>query len=306
MRKLVLIGVLVMAATATVAAEQKLGEAFKDCPTCPEMVVLPQGKTWLGAEPWDQDMKTSWGKLREVTIGYSLAIARHEVTRAQYREFVAATKYKSPTTSCNTWGFNRILGQTEGYTWDHPGQPQREDSPVVCVSWEDATAFTKWLAKKTGKPYRLLSSTEFEYATRAGTRGPWFWGSDNAKACEFANVADDTYRRLYSYGPVFNCNDGWERVAPVGSFKPNPWGLHDMLGNAWEWSEDCFHADMSNVPTDGRAWMAEDNGDCKARTPRGGAWASGTDWLKAISQSRDPIEYHSQLLGFRVALTLPN
>ncbi|MDX2141795.1 MAG: SUMF1/EgtB/PvdO family nonheme iron enzyme [Rhodospirillaceae bacterium] len=270
------------------AAQPQSGETFKDCETCPEMMVLPTGKAWLGAEPWDQDMKPTWAPLREVTINYAFAVAKLEITRAQYREFVKATKYESKTTSCNTWGFNRILGQTEGYAWDNPGQPQRDDAPVVCVSWQDATAFVNWLAKKTKKPYRLLSSTEFEYATRAGTRGPWFWGPDNAKACEFANVADDTYRRLYSYGPVFACNDNWERLAPVGSFKANPWGLHDMLGNAWEWTEDCFHADMSRIPTDGRAWGPEDGGDCAARTPRGGAWASGTDWLKAIQPKPGP------------------
>lgn len=304
MRAFVLLSLVLTLAGDANAAEQKAGDTFKDCETCPEMVVIPRGKAMLGAEPWDQDMKAGWGHLREVSISYSFAVAKTETTRALYRQFVKETKYASPTTSCNTWGFNKILGQTEGYTWDNPGQAQRDDAPVVCVGWEDATAFVKWLGKKTGKPYRLLSSTEFEYATRAGTRGPWFWGPDNTKACEYANVGDDTYRRLYSYGPVFACNDNWERLAPVGSFKPNAWGLHDMLGNAWEWSEDCFHADMSNVPTDGRAWMAEDGGDCTARTPRGGAWASGTDWLKAISQSKDPAVYHSQLLGFRVAQTL--
>ena len=295
---------VVIVLTTTVNAQSRPSETFKDCETCPEMVVLPIGKAVLGGESWDQDMRKSWGLLREVTIAYRIAVAKTEITRAQYREFITATKYASPTTSCNTWGFNRILGQTEGYSWDNPGQPQREDAPVVCVSWEDATEFVKWLATKTGKPYRLLSSTEFEYATHAGTRGPWFWGTDNAKACEFANVADDTYRRLYSYGPVFACNDGWERLAPVASFKANPFGLHDMLGNAWEWTDDCYHEDMSNVPKDGRAWLGEEGGNCKARTPRGGAWASGTDWLKAVSQSADLASYHSQLLGFRVALTL--
>jgi formylglycine-generating enzyme required for sulfatase activity len=289
---------------AIAGAQPRPGETFKDCDTCPEMVAVPGGKAVLGGEPWDQDMRASWGRLREVTIAYSFAVAKTEVTRAQYREFVRATKYASPTTSCNTWGFTRILGQTEGYTWDNPGHPQREDAPVVCVSWEDATAFAQWLAAKTGKPYRLLSSTEFEYATRAGTRGPWFWGPDNAKACEHANVADDTYRRLYTYGPVFACNDNWERLAPVASFKPNPFGLHDMLGNAWEWTDDCYHESMAGAPIDGRPWLAEDGGNCRARTPRGGAWASGTDWLKAGSQSADLANYHSQLLGFRVALTL--
>jgi len=299
------LGVLMLLAV-TASAQSRLGPArtFKDCDTCPEMVVVPSGTAVLGGEAWDQDARASWGRTRNATISYSLAVARTEVTRAQYREFVDATKYVSPTTSCNTWGFARILGQTEGYTWDHPGQPQREDAPVVCVSWEDATAFAKWLAARTGKPYRLLSSTEFEYAGRAGTRGPWFWGPDGARACEFANVADDTYRRLYTYGPVFACNDNWERLAPVASFKPNPWGLHDMLGNAWEWTDDCHHAEMARVPADGRPWLDEDGGNCKVRTPRGGAWASGTDWLKAESQSADPANYHSQLLGFRVALTL--
>lgn len=278
--------------------------SFKDCDTCPDMIVVPSGKAVLGGEPWDQDMKPTWGKTRDVTIAYEFAIARTEVTRAQYRTFVRETGYVSPTTSCNTWGFNRILGQTEGYTWDNSGYAQREDHPVVCVSWRDATAFTAWLAGKTGKPYRLLSSTEFEYAARAGTRGPWFWGSDSAKACDYANVADDNWRRLYSFGPPFACNDGWERTAPVATYKPNPWGLHDMLGNAWEWTEDCFHERLDQMPTDGSAWREANGGDCSARTPRGGAWASGTDWLKAVSQSRDPAEYHSQLLGFRVAMTV--
>ncbi len=286
------------------AQDSNAPKSFKDCPTCPEMIAVPSGKAILGGEPWDQDMKATWGQTREVNIRYTFAVARAEVTRAQYREFVRDTGYVSPTTSCNTWGFNRILGQTEGYTWDNPGYAQREDHPVVCVSWQDATAYTAWLATKTGKPYRLLSSTEFEYATRAGTRGPWFWGTDNTKACEYANVADDNWRRLYSFGPPFACNDSWERTAPVASFKPNPWGLHDMLGNAWEWTEDCFHGSLDRMPRDGSAWRDADGGDCTARTPRGGAWASGTDWLKAVSQSRDPATYHSQLLGFRVALTI--
>jgi formylglycine-generating enzyme required for sulfatase activity len=242
--------------------------------------------------------------VRTVKIAAPFAVARTETTRAQYRAFVQATGYASRTTACNTWGLNRILGFVEGETWDNPGYPQREDHPVVCVSWEDATAYAAWLAKATGKPYRLLSSTEFEYAARGGTRGPWFWGTDNALACQYANVADGVYRRLYSYGPVFNCDDGWERTAPVASFKPNPFGLYDMIGNAWEWTEDCFHVEMARVPTDGRAWRGEDGGDCAFRTPRGGAWASGTDWAKATAQSKDPADYHSQLLGFRVGIAV--
>jgi formylglycine-generating enzyme required for sulfatase activity len=298
-----IVALIVLTAVAN-AADPATLNSFKDCETCPEMIVVPSGKAILGGEPWDQDMKASWGPTREVEIRYRLAMAKTEVTRAQYRRFVAETGYVSATTSCNTWGYNRILGQTEGYTWDDPGYAQREDHPVVCVSWQDATAFVAWLAAKTGKPYRLPSSTEFEYTARAGTRGPWFWGPDGTKACDYANVADDNWRRLYSFGPPFACNDQWERTSPVGSYKPNPWGLHDMLGNAWEWTEDCFHETFKGVPTDGSAWREAGGGDCTARTPRGASWASGTDWMKAVSQSRDPEAYHSQLLGFRVALTV--
>ena len=104
--------------------------------------------------------------------------------------------------------------------------------------------------------------------------------------------------------PVFNCNDGYERTAPVGTFQANPWGLHDMLGNAWEWTDDCVHSDPTHAPRDGRAWLEENGGDCERRVPRGGSWVSGTDWVRAAAQAADGANYHSQLLGFRVAVSL--
>jgi formylglycine-generating enzyme required for sulfatase activity len=295
---------LVVALLTLCGAAPRAQDVIQDCAACPPMVVVPAGTAVLGAEPWEQDRRATEASVRTVKITAPFAVARTEITRAQYRAFVQATGYVSKTTACNTWGFNRIIGFVEGATWQAPGFPQREDHPVVCVSWEDATAYAAWLAQTTGKPYRLLSSTEFEYAARGGTRGPWFWGTDNTQACQYANIGDAVYRRLYSYGPVFNCDDGWERTAPVASYKPNPFGLYDMIGNAWEWTDDCFHAELARIPTDGRAWREEDGGDCAFRTARGGAWASGTDWAKASSQSKDPTGYQSQLLGFRVALTL--
>ncbi|MEQ8509178.1 MAG: SUMF1/EgtB/PvdO family nonheme iron enzyme [Rhodospirillaceae bacterium] len=308
LRLLIALLILGPAIPSIPAAAAESGETFSDCTHCPPMVTLPKGKAILGSEPWSANRKSGDGPIREVEINYTLAVGKHEVTRGQYRAFVDATgyatSYEEGRVGCNTWTHDRILGFVRDHTWDAPGYDQREDHPVVCVNWADATAYAAWLAETTGKPYRLLSSTEFEYATRAGTRGPWFWGTANADACTYANVADSTFRRLYDYAPVFACEDHFERTSPVGAFEPNPWGLHDMLGNAWEWTDDCAHDDMNKVPTDGRAWRGEDNGNCERRVPRGGSWVSGTDWVRAAAQAGDWALYHSQLLGFRVALTV--
>ncbi|MEO0575430.1 MAG: SUMF1/EgtB/PvdO family nonheme iron enzyme [Pseudomonadota bacterium] len=290
---------------APYAEESLNGNAVTHCEGCPEMVALPAGSAMLGVEPFEANKKRGDMPLRNVTISYRFAVARTEITRAQFRLFVEDSGYELARNGCNTWSNNRILGYVREHTWDRPGYPQNEQHPVVCVSHVDATAYAAWLTKRTGQPYRLLSSTEFEYATRAGTRGPWFWGSANADACEYANVADAVFRVNFGLSPVFNCDDGYEYTAPVGSFKANAWGLHDMLGNAWEWTDDCFHPDPANVPVDGSAWLAEDGGECQRRTPRGGSWVSGTDWVRAAAQSIDREAYHSQLLGFRVGLTLP-
>ncbi len=268
------------------------------------MIELPSGKAMLGAEPYEANRKRGDMDLREVTFDYRLAVARTETTRGQYRAFMAETGHKMAEEGCNTWSTYRIMGYDRANSWESAGYPQNDSHPVVCVSHVDATAYTHWLAAKTGKPYRLLSSAEYEYATRAGTRGPWFWGTANRDACTYANVADRNLRRTHTFAPTFDCDDGYERTAPVAKYKPNPWGLYDMLGNVWEWTDDCLHRDASNAPLDGSAWLAEDNGECDRRVPRGASWVSGTDWTRAAAQAGDYAIYHSQLLGFRVALTV--
>ena len=203
-------------ATQTVA--QSAGEVFQDCGRCPEMVVIPPGTAILGSEPWIANRKLRDAPIRKVEITYSFAVSKNEITRAQYRQIVEATgfetHYEPPRVGCNTWNYDGLLGYVLDHTWEAPGFDQAEDHPVVCVSWADARAYAAWLADLTGKPYRLLSSTEFEYALRAGTRGPWYWGSDNAEACKHANSADSTYRRLYDFGPVFDFEDGLKALRP--------------------------------------------------------------------------------------------
>lgn len=295
------IGLMAVSSAAGAAAA---GNTFQDCDDCPEMVALPSGEARLGAEPHEANTKPGDMPLRTVTIAYTFAVAKTEITRGQFRAFVDETGYSTAGDGCNTWSHNRILGYVKNHRWDNPGYPQNERHPVVCVSHIDASAYTGWLAGRTGRAYRLLSSTEFEYATRAGTRGPWFWGTSNADACTYANVADAVFRRNFHYAPVFNCDDGYEYTAPAASYEPNLWGLYDMLGNAWEWTDDCLHRSAAGVPTDGRPWLEENDGECDRRTPRGGSWVSGTDWVRAAAQAGDKAEYHSQLLGFRVAVTI--
>ena len=293
-----------LAASTVPASAQETSGSFLDCENCPTMIVVPSGEAMIGAEPFEANQKRGDIPVRKVRIGYKLAVGKTEVTRGQYRAFMEESGHVMATDGCNTWGRSRIMGYVPNHNWDNPGFPQNDSHPVVCVSHVDATAYVRWLATKTGRPYRLLSSTEFEYATRAGSRGPWFWGTSQREACKYANVADDVFRRNFDHAPVFKCDDGYEHTSPVASFEANPWGLHDMLGNVYEWTDDCLHRDRSGVPTDGRAWLEENDGECERRVPRGGSWVSGTDWVRAAAQAADPAIYHSQLLGFRVAMTV--
>lgn len=281
----------------TALAETSL-KTFKDCDTCPEMVVIPPGEGVVGSSPDTIDRVAQEGPVRRVKIARAYAIGRLEITRAQYAEFVASTNRPTPP-GCNFWDGH--FGYVDEHNWKTPGYVQRPNHPVVCVSYEDAVAFTAWLSEKTGRAYRLPSSVEWEYAARAGASTPFFWGTSSQEACKFANVGDNTLKRRWPERQEFNCDDGYEVTSPVGSFQPNAWGLYDTLGNAWEWSEDCFHEKFDGAPTDGSAWREAGGGDCAFRTPRGGSWISGPQWTKLASQSKDPAGYRSFLLGFRVA-----
>ena len=280
------------------------GSTFKDCETCPDMVVIPKGKATLGSEPWEQGHLPVEGLVREVTIDYALAVSKYETTRTQFAEFITETGYEPVDNSqCFSWNYSRYLGFVEWHAWDSPGIYQEPTHPVICVSWQDGTAFADWLSKKTGREYRLPSTTESEYATRAGTRGPWFWGPNSFEACDYANVADNSFRQVYKFDAPFDCDDGYQNTAPVGTFKPNAWGLHDMLGNVWEWTSDCGHSAIINPPSDGSAWTGGD-ADCSMRTLRSGSWVTGTSQVRASAQYYFADVYHSQIAGFRVVTVM--
>ncbi len=284
---------------------------FQDCQDCPVMVLIPAGKALLGASIDMVDRKATERARREATLATGFALAQHEVTRAQYAAFVAATRYaparettrgKPAPLGCNYW--NGSYGFVAQHDWRNPGFAQRDDEPVVCVSFADAEAFAAWLTKRTGRSYRIPSAVEFEYASRAGSDAAWFWGNNSEDACRYANIADHTLKRRWPKRQEFNCDDGFESTAPVKSFAPNRFGLYDMIGNAWEWTADCWHESLDHAPLDGRPWLEEEGGDCEFRTPMGGAWISGPGWSRSSVRSKDPVPYRSFLLGFRVAAAL--
>jgi sulfatase modifying factor 1 len=177
--------------------------------------------------------------------------------------------------------------------------------PVINVSYEQAVAFTEWLSDKTSKRYRLLTEAEWEYAARAGSERPRFWGSSTERACTFANVANPSTKQKYdkeNKWEVFECDDGYVETAPVGSFKPNTLGLHDMLGNVWEWVKDCWNTTYEGAPADGSVWST---GDCRLRVVRGGCWSNGPRIVRSAARSWLEPAVRLFILGFRLARTLP-
>jgi formylglycine-generating enzyme required for sulfatase activity len=178
---------------------------------------------------------------------------------------------------------------------------QDDTHPVVCVSWEDASAYAAWLTRRSGRNYRLLTEAEWEYAARAGTTTPRYWGDDANESCAYANTADlDAFRQVPDAinWPFANCSDGRAHTAPVGSYRPNRFGLHDMLGNVWEWTQDCWNVNYTAAPADGSAWAA---GDCFMRVVRGGSWDDSPPGVRAAYRVGSPVVIRVYGRGFRVA-----
>jgi formylglycine-generating enzyme required for sulfatase activity len=233
----------------------------------------------------------------------AFALARYPVTRAEYADFVKATGRQSGS-ACLVWN-NERFEAAAGADWLHPGFEQTDREPAVCVSWSDARAYVAWLSGKTGKQYRLPSEAEYEYAARAGTSGVRFWDPGDQHACDYADVADSTAQHLVPGGDrwtVHPCDDGHAFTAPVGSYKPNPFGLYDMLGNVWEWVEDCYHPSYEEAPADGGAWAEQ---RCSQHVLRGGSWAGYPDAVRSALRLWFGPDVRLNVMGFRVARSLP-
>jgi formylglycine-generating enzyme required for sulfatase activity len=281
------------------------GSTFRDCADCPAMVVVPPGKFRMGFEGGEEGRPE--GPVRDVRIRRAFALGATEVTQREFADFVAATGHR-PHGGCQVWdGEWRFPADAD---WTNPGygRPPFEDEPVACVSWVDARAYGDWLAARTGEPYRLPTEAEWEYAARAGTSTGYFWGSDSntgPPACQYANVYDASGARTnaFNWAP-FACDDGHDRAAPVGSYQPNAFGLYDMIGNVWEWAEDCYAAPYPPRPVDGSAVEPPASGECERRVARGGSWITRPNRQRVTFRGRDPPATLYSFFGFRVARDL--
>jgi formylglycine-generating enzyme required for sulfatase activity len=253
----------------TAAAERALkpGDSFRECAKdCPEMVVVSAGEFMMGSPADERDHHANEDPLHRVTIARPLAVSKFEVT---FEQWDACVDFGT----CAHGPHSNMGGGTE---------------PVINVSWDDVQQYVAWFSKMTSRPYRLLSEAEWEYAARAGTTTAYSWGNDIGKNNANCN----------------GCGSEWDRrkIAPVGSFAPNQFGLYDMHGNVWEWVEDCLHTNYEGAPEDGSAWIAQ--GDCNFRGVRGGSWYHVPEVLRAANRGRNSSGSRDDGVGFRIGRTL--
>ena len=261
----------------------------------PEMVVVPAGRFQMGSPADEEGRDDDEGPVHRVTIGEAFAAGVHEVTRAEYERFAEATGYAAGN-ECYTYEGGERTGN-----WRDPGYRQSGAHPVVCVSWADAQAYVGWLSRESGAEYRLLSEAEWEYAARGGTETARYWGEEETEQCRHANGADAAAKQKYHRLTVVECDDGHVHTAPVGSYTKNRFGVSDVLGNVWEWVEDCWNDDYAGAPADGTAW---EQGNCDTRVLRGGSWDYVPRNLRSALRYRNTTGYRSDYVGFRVARRL--
>jgi formylglycine-generating enzyme required for sulfatase activity len=265
------------------------GTSFRDCPDCPVMVVVPAGGFAMGSPENEPERTADEGPQHRVTFTRRFAVAKYPTTRAEFARFASDSGYLPRPGCLIVSGGNWIDDPKAG--WRDPGFAQSDSDPVVCTNWDDARAYAEWLGRRTGHEYRLLTEAQWEYAARGGTRSAYPWGPEASH--ERANYGSDQ-----CCAPALGGRDRWVYTSPAGSFAPNAFGLYDMLGNAWEWTADCWHADYSGAPSDGSAWLA---GSCGDRVLRGGSWNCTPATVRAAEREvHDPSGRYS-VVGFRVA-----
>lgn len=262
--------------SAGVTRQTPTGTVFRDCAECPEMVVIPAGSFTMGTPDDEAGRQLEEGPQHLVTIELPFAVGRFEVTFDEWDACVAAGGCAKYHPDDGGWGRGR--------------------HPVVNVVWEDVQSYLQWLSQNTGQAYRLLSEAEWEYAARAGTASRFYTGE--CISSDQANYKGSIYSKNCS---ARNWVD-WQQTAEAGSFPPNAFGLYDMLGNVWEWVEDCYHEnDYNGAPADGSVWQG---GNCMWHGVRGGAWYNDMPYLRAGFRNWAMLRYRNDVLGFRVARAL--
>nr|VFJ62883.1 MAG: Formylglycine-generating enzyme, required for sulfatase activity, contains SUMF1/FGE domain [Candidatus Kentron sp. FW] len=255
-------------------------DRLKDGSLGPRMIVVPAGKFTMGSpkdEPERDDNRE--GPQHQVHIAKRFAMGVTEVTFEDYDRFASATDRRFPNDQ--GWGYGK--------------------RPVINVSWNEASAYARWLTKQTGKQYRLPSEAEWEYAARAGTTTPFSTG--DCIHTDQANYDGDgeDYTDCGAKTGVYR-----KQTVPAGSLTANPWGFFDMYGNVWEWIEDCWHENYQGAPTDGTVWREKNNGDCFERVIRGSGWIDAPKNLRSAYRKTFATEVAAYDVGFRLARDIPN
>ncbi len=276
----VILGLGAVSARAQTAAKP----TFRDCAVCPLMTAIPAGRFQMGSPPTEAGRTAVEGPQHAVVIGYAFAVSTFDISRAEFATFASQTKFSVPDARCD-WRAPRAGGAPF---------KQSPTDPVVCVSWQDAQVYARWLSKETGKHYRLLSEAEWEYAARAGTITARPWGQSASH--DRANTGADR-----CCAPLVSGRDRWLHTSPAGSFPANAFGLSDMLGNVWQWVEDCASEGYQDAPTNGAPREAD---PCEARIVRGGSWFHPSDMARSASRAADRGDFRVGDIGFRVAETL--
>lgn len=278
----------------------KAGTIFRDCPDCPEMMAIPAGSFDMGSPDSEDERDDDEGPVRRVRVAV-FALGKTEITRGQFAAFVKKTGYDSGD-KCWTFADGKFR-EHEG-DWRNPGYLQDDNHPVTCISWNDAQAYAKWMSRRTGRQYRLPTEAEWEYAARGKTRSSRYWGDGPDNACKYANVTDKTAKAQIPGALSWlahDCTDGFAYTAPAGRFKANAFGLKDMLGNVWEWTEDSYHDSYDGAPADGRAWQ----GEGARHALRGGSWNSDPQNVRAAIRNSNKSALRFSIFGFRLARKLP-
>ena len=245
----------------------------------PAMIHIKAGSFQMGSDHDDDDEKP----VHRVTISQEFYIGKYEVTVGEYRKFIISSNHN---TSGSCWYYDNEWKESKTKNWDNPGFSQNEDSPVACVNYNDAKAYTQWLSKKTHQTYRLPTEAEWEYVARAGTTTKYSFGNSDSSLGNYAWYADNSNKKTHK----------------VGTKQPNSWGLYDIHGNVWEWCEDWYTDSYENTPKNG---TDNNSGSQNKKVLRGGSWYDSSDY--SCSAFRDRVfaagRYYSG--GFRLAGTLP-
>ncbi|UCR83723.1 dihydropyoverdine dehydrogenase [Pseudomonas chlororaphis] len=262
----------------------KPGSVFKDCKNCPEMVVLPAGSFVMGTPEDEVGREPDEGPQHTVTFNKAFAMSRFHVTAGELDAYIreTGTRIKDgderPGRLCQA---------------SKPRYEQGPRQPAVCVDYADVQAYARWLSKKTGQHYRMVSEAEREYAARAGSSGSFPFPFDEEGQYQITKHAN-------TYGP----KDGYSYSAPVGSYPPNAFGMYDMHGNVYEWVADCWHPDYVGAPVDGKAWMEESGGVCLDAQIRGNDWGEAPVFSRSGNRNSRKREVRGDWLSFRVVREL--